>query len=100
MFRVSFGYVPQINSLILNHYVYGMPVSFAARSFAEIVASNSAVLPRAWKSVRCQCCVLSGRGPCDELNHSSKGVLPVVLSECDCEASIMRRPWPTGVVAP
>jgi hypothetical protein len=30
-------------------------------------------------------------------DHSSRGVLPsvVCLIECDCEASIMRRPWPT-----
>ena len=37
--------------------------------------------------------MLSGRGA----DHSSRGVLPsVVCLECDHEASIMRRPWPTG----
>jgi hypothetical protein len=39
--------------------------------------------------VCCECCVLSGRGLCDEI---------VV---CDLETSWMRRPWPTlGAVAP
>jgi hypothetical protein len=35
-------------------------------------------------------------------DHSSRGVLPseVYLSECDCESSIMKRPWPTTAVAP
>ena len=28
-------------------------------------------------------------------DHSSRGVLPSVVSECDSEAFIMRRPWPT-----
>jgi hypothetical protein len=48
----------------------------------------------AWISV---CCVLSGRGLC-RADHSSRGVLPsvVCLNEFDHEASIMRRPWPTG----
>jgi hypothetical protein len=27
-------------------------------------------------------------------DHSSRGVLPTGVSECDREASIMRRPWP------
>ena len=28
-------------------------------------------------------------------DHSFRGVLPNVVCECDREASIMRRPWPT-----
>jgi len=35
--------------------------------------------------VSCKCRVLSDRGPTDH-----------VMSECDHEGSIMRRPWPTG----
>jgi hypothetical protein len=38
-------------------WVYG-------RSLAGIVGSN---LTGAWMSVCCECCVLSGRGLCDEL---------------------------------
>jgi hypothetical protein len=40
--------------------------------------------------------VLSGRGLCVGADHSSRGGLPsVVCLECDREASIMKRPWPT-----
>jgi len=47
--------------------------------------------------VCCECCVLSGRGLCDELitrlEESYRGWRVVV---CDLETSWMRRPWPTG----
>jgi len=48
-------------------------------------------------SVICECYVLSGRGLCVGLITFPEGVLPnvVCLTECDHEASIMRRPWPT-----
>jgi hypothetical protein len=51
--------------------------------------------PGAWMSVSCECCVLSGRGLCDEAGHSSRGVLPIVV----CLSVIvkprnMRRPRP------
>ena len=43
-------------------------------------------------SVCCECCVLSGRGHCVGLiTRPECGV-----SECDRDASIMRRLWPTG----
>ena len=48
-------------------------------------------------SVSCECCVLSGRGLCDELitrPEESYRLWCVVL--CDLETSWMRRPWPTG----
>jgi hypothetical protein len=47
--------------------------------------------------VCCECCVLSGRGLCDELitrPEESYRVWYVVV--CDLETSGMRRPWPTG----
>ena len=53
--------------------------------------------PEAWMFVCCECCVLSGRGLCDELvtrPEESYGLLCVVV--CDLETSRMRRPWPTG----
>jgi hypothetical protein len=43
----------------------------------------------------CECCVLSGRGVCDELitcPEESYGLWCVVV--CDLESSRMRRPWP------
>ena len=41
-------------------------------------------------SVSCECCVLLGRGL--RVDRS----LVLCVSECDREASIRRRPWPTG----
>jgi len=49
----------------------------------------------AWMFVCCECCVLSGRGLCDELIarlEESYRVWCVVV--CDLETSRMRRPWP------
>jgi len=46
-------------------------------------------------SVCCECCVLSGRGLCDELitrPEESYRLWCVVV--CDVETSRMRRPWP------
>jgi hypothetical protein len=53
--------------------------------------------PVAWRSVRCKCCVLSGRGLCVWLitrPEESFRLWCVVV--CDLETSWMRRPWPTG----
>jgi len=47
--------------------------------------------------VCCECCVLSGRGLCDELitrPEESYRLWCVVV--CDLETSWMRKPWPTG----
>ena len=51
--------------------------------------------PGAWLFVCCECCVLSGRGLCDELitcPEESYRLWWVVVS--DRETSRMRRPWP------
>jgi hypothetical protein len=42
-------------------------------------------------SFSCECYVLSGRGLCDELISRPE---ECGVSECDCDSSIMRRPWP------
>jgi hypothetical protein len=63
-------------------------------SSAEIVGSNPAGV---WMFVCCGCCVLSGRGLCDDLitrPEESYRMWCVVVS--DLETSWMRRPWPTG----
>jgi len=105
VFRVDLntnsGYVP------IHCYVIGF-----CCSPAEIVGSNLtgdmvfvALLLRLWvrispgtlMSVCCECCVLSGRGVCDELitrPEESYQLWRVVLS--DLETSWMRSPWPTG----
>jgi hypothetical protein len=53
------------------------------------------IQPGAWMFVCCECCVLSGRGLCDELitrPEESYQMWCVVL--CDLETSRMRRTWP------
>ena len=53
--------------------------------------------PGLWMSVCCECCVLSGRGLCNELitcSEESYRLWCVVV--CDLETSWMRRSWPTG----
>ena len=53
--------------------------------------------PGAWMFVCCECCVLSGRGLCDELitrPEESYRLWCVVV--CDLKTSWMWRPWPTG----
>ena len=52
---------------------------------------------REWISVCFECCVLSGRGLCNDLitrPEESYRLWCVVV--CDLETSWMRRPWPTG----
>jgi len=47
--------------------------------------------------VCCECCVLSGRGHCDELiTRPEESYWLWCVVECDLETSIVRRPWPTG----
>jgi hypothetical protein len=47
-------------------------------------------------SVSFECCLLSGRGLCVWLiTHPEEFYKVWCVSECDREASIMRRPWPT-----
>ena len=78
-----------------------LPVPVAARSKAlvcghspaEIVGSNPT--GETWIFVCCECCVLSGKGLCDELitrPEESYQLWCVVV--CDLETSRMRRPWP------
>jgi len=45
--------------------------------------------------VCCECCVLSGRGLCDELiTRPEKSYRLWCVVVCDQETSRMRRPWP------
>jgi len=46
--------------------------------------------------VRCECCVLSGRGLCDGLIIRPEGSYRMwCVVVCDLETSRMRRSWPT-----
>jgi hypothetical protein len=51
-------------------------------------------------SVSCGCCVLSGTGLWVRLiTPPEESYRLWCVSECDREASTMRRPWPTGALA-
>ena len=51
--------------------------------------------PGAWMFVCCECCVLSGRGLCDELiTRPEKSYRLWCVVVCDLETSRIRRPWP------
>ena len=63
---------------------------------ARLLRSCVRIPPGAWIFVCCECCVLSGRGFCDELMtrpEESYRLCCVVM--CDQETSRMGRPWPT-----
>ena len=61
----------------------------------RLLRSLVRIPPGAWMFVCCECCVLSGRGLCDELitrPEESYRLWCVVVG--DLEISRMRRPWP------
>ena len=70
----------------------------AARSAAaRLLRLWVRILPRAWMSVCCECCVLSGRGLCDEvITRPEESYRLWCVIECDLETSGMGSPWPTG----
>jgi len=77
-----------------THWPHGLSHRSAA---ARLLILWVRIPPGAWKFVCCECCVLSGRGLCDELitrPEESYQLWCVVV--CDLETSFMRRPWPTG----
>jgi hypothetical protein len=51
--------------------------------------------PGTCMSVSCECCVLSSRSLCVGLITLQRIPTECGVSECDREALIMRRPWPT-----
>ena len=52
--------------------------------------------PESRKFVSDECCVLSGRGLCDELGSLvQRSPTECGVSECDREVLTMRRPWPS-----
>ena len=50
-------------------------------------------------SVCCECCVLTGRGLCDELITRPEESCRLWCFVCDLETSGMMRPLPTGALA-
>jgi hypothetical protein len=81
----------ETRDVISRWYICKLPVPVAARLLRSWVRIPSG----AWMFVCCECCVLSGRGLCDELitrPEESYRLWCVVV--CDLETSRMRRPWP------
>jgi len=69
----------------------GLRSRSAAASLPEIVGSN----PAENRDVFCECCVLSGRGLCDEqITRPEESYQLWCFVVCDLETSRMRRPWP------
>jgi len=62
---------------------------------ARLLRSWVQIPPGTWMFVCCECCVLSGRGLCDELiTRPEKSYRLWWVVVCDQETSRMRRPWP------
>ena len=62
---------------------------------ARLLRSWVRIPPGAWMFVCCECCVLSGRGLCDELiTRPEESYRLWCVVACDLETSRMRRPWP------
>ena len=65
------------------------------RLLADVIAVSNAAGGRI--SVSCECCMLSGGGLCVGLIiRPEESCRKLCVSECDREASLMRRSWPTG----
>ena len=81
---------------ILLHRRSQWPRGLRRRSAAVRLLRSWVRVPRGvWMFVCCECCVMSGRGLCDELitrPEESYRLLCVIV--CDLGTSRMRRPWP------
>jgi len=94
--------LPYLYIKLFNTFKNTTPIPVAAQSKASVCGRLSAETvgsnpTEAWMSVCCECCVLSGRGLCDELitrPEESYQLWCVVV--CDLETSWKRRPRPTG----
>jgi hypothetical protein len=73
-----------------SHWPRGLRRRSAA---ARLLRSRVRIPPGAWMSVCCECCVLSGRGLCDELiTRPEESYRWWRVVECDIETSWLRRP--------
>jgi hypothetical protein len=74
------------------------PRGLRCRSVAALLLRLWArILPEAWRFFFFECCVLSGRGLCDELIIRPEEFYRLWrVFVCDLETWWMRRPWPSG----
>ena len=62
---------------------------------ARLLRSWVRIPPVTWMFVCCECCVLSGRGLCDEpITRPEESYWLWCVVVCDLETSWMMRPWP------
>ena len=84
--------------------VFLLPLSVDARSWAWVCGHSlvgvAASNPTGNMDVCLLCCVLSGRGFALGRSLVQRSPTECGVSECDREASIMKRPWPTRAVEP
>ena len=88
---VVFGFCQNFYGISLSQWPRGLRRGSAAIRLLELWVR---IPPGAWMIVRCECCVLSGRGLCDELitrPEESYGMWCVVV--CDLGTLKMRKPW-------
>jgi hypothetical protein len=92
-------FMSKIHIIVLVYYCRSRsqwPRGLRRRSAAaRLLRSKVWIPPGAWMFVCCVCCVLSGRGLCDELiTRPEESYRLWVVVVCDLETSRMRRPWP------
>jgi len=77
-----------------SHLPSGLRRSSAA---ARLLIFWVRIPPGVWMSVFWECCVLSGRGLCDDLiTRPDESYRMWCVVVCDIETSWKMRPWPTG----
>jgi len=81
------------NAVCLSHWPRGQERRSAATRMLSSWVRNP---PGALMFICCECCVLSGRGLCDELITLPEEFYRLwCVVVCDLETSWMKRPWPT-----
>jgi hypothetical protein len=93
------------NKKMLHYYFKDIISKFSLSQWPRGLRRGSAAIrllrpwvripPGAWMFFCWECCVLSGRGLCDELiTRPEKSYQMWRVVVCDLETSRMRRPWP------
>jgi hypothetical protein len=87
---------------IFSELQVASPVPVTTRSAAaRLLRLWFRIPPGTWMFVCGECCVLSGRGLCDELiTRPEESYRLWCVTVCDLETSIIRRPWHTGRCRP
>jgi len=71
------------------------PRGLSSRSTARLLRLWVRIPPGGHECFCCECCVLSGRGLCDEPITRPEESCPLWWVVCNLETSRMSRPWPT-----